>query len=123
MGIRLQLLDGMEAEEHHGLDASTIPEILAETGWSLRNRKTFEFGLNNLFVLRAACALATVCSARSPGSSSTCGIMLRIWLFVHRLGSSRHPWLLVPPRSTASTPTPASMTKGTSAAARYRVSP
>jgi hypothetical protein len=52
VGIRLHLLDGMEAEEHHGLDAGTIPEVLAETGWSLRNRTTFEFGLNNLFVLQ-----------------------------------------------------------------------
>jgi Methyltransferase domain len=54
VGIRLRLLDGMEAEEHHGLDVSTIPEILAKTGWSLRNRMTFELGLNNLFVLERA---------------------------------------------------------------------
>ena len=50
VGIRLRLLDGMEADEHHGLVVSTIPETLAKAGWSLRTKKTFEFGLNNLFV-------------------------------------------------------------------------
>lgn len=52
VGIRLRLLDGMEADEHHGLDVSTIPDILGQAGWSLQTRKTFELGLNNLFVLR-----------------------------------------------------------------------
>src|ERR1700676_593954 len=33
VGIRLRLLDGMEADEHHGLVVSTIPEVLAKTGW------------------------------------------------------------------------------------------
>jgi SAM-dependent methyltransferase len=51
VGIRLRLLDGMEADEHHGLDAGAIPKVLAKAGWSLRTRKTFELGLNNLFVL------------------------------------------------------------------------
>jgi Methyltransferase domain len=50
VGIRLHLLDGMEADEHHGLVVSTIPETLAKAGWALRTTKTFEFGLNNLFV-------------------------------------------------------------------------
>jgi hypothetical protein len=50
VGIRLRLLDGMEAEEHHGLVVSTIPQTLAKAGWSLRTKKSFEFGLNNLFV-------------------------------------------------------------------------
>ena len=70
VGIRLRLLDGMEAEEHHGLDASTIPEILAETGWSLRNRKTFELGLNNLFVLERGIGALAFFRRGHPGPST-----------------------------------------------------
>jgi hypothetical protein len=46
-----RLLDGMEADEHHGLAVNAISEVLRKTGWSLLNRKTFELGLNNLLRL------------------------------------------------------------------------
>jgi Methyltransferase domain len=54
VGIRLRLLNGMEADEHHGLVVSTIPVVLAQAGWSIRTQRTFEFGLNNLFVFERA---------------------------------------------------------------------
>ncbi len=54
VGIRLRLLDGMEAEAHHGLDVSEVPRILGESGWTLRKCRKFEFRLNNLFTFSRA---------------------------------------------------------------------
>jgi hypothetical protein len=58
IGIRLRLLDGMEADEHHGLDVNIIPAVLGAAGWNLATRKTFEFGLNNLFVFERRAAVS-----------------------------------------------------------------
>ena len=51
VGIRLRLLDGMEAHQHHGFDPRRVPELFAGAGFSLEASKRFQLGLNNLFVL------------------------------------------------------------------------
>jgi 2-polyprenyl-3-methyl-5-hydroxy-6-metoxy-1,4-benzoquinol methylase len=48
--IRLRLIAGMATHEHHGADPNAIPAVFADRGLTLRARRRFEFGLNNLFV-------------------------------------------------------------------------
>ncbi|MDQ3573339.1 MAG: methyltransferase domain-containing protein [Actinomycetota bacterium] len=50
LGIRLRLLDGMEAHEHHGFDPRDVPTIFSVPGLRLERRGRFELGLNHLFV-------------------------------------------------------------------------
>lgn len=52
-GIRLRLLDGMEAHEHHGFDPRNVPDIFCGPRLSLVRRRRFELGLNHLFVFSA----------------------------------------------------------------------
>ncbi len=52
--IRLRILDGMEVEQHHGVEVAHIPEILGKAGWRVERRRRFEFGLNNLIVFTRA---------------------------------------------------------------------
>jgi SAM-dependent methyltransferase len=47
-----RVLDGMSLEEHHGYNVEQTPRIFANPSFELRQRKTFQFGLNNLFVFR-----------------------------------------------------------------------
>jgi SAM-dependent methyltransferase len=49
---RLGLADGMSLEEHHGYDPSTTPAVFGEHGFELEKWRTFQLGLNHLFVLR-----------------------------------------------------------------------
>ena len=53
VGIRLRLLDGMEAHEHHGFDPRDVPTIFSVPGVTLERQRRFELGLNNLFVFSA----------------------------------------------------------------------
>jgi 2-polyprenyl-3-methyl-5-hydroxy-6-metoxy-1,4-benzoquinol methylase len=48
--MRLRLVAGMAAHEHHGAAPNTIVSAFADHGFALRTRRRFEFGLNNLFV-------------------------------------------------------------------------
>jgi 2-polyprenyl-3-methyl-5-hydroxy-6-metoxy-1,4-benzoquinol methylase len=48
--IRLHVLDGMDAEAHHGFEPDDVPPLLVRAGFSLRLRRRFQLGLNNLFV-------------------------------------------------------------------------
>ncbi len=48
--IKLHLVDGMSLEEHYGFDIVDTPEIFATPKFRLVAHKTFQFGLNNLFV-------------------------------------------------------------------------
>jgi len=50
IGIRLRLLDGMEAQEHHGFDPRAVPAIFSVPGLDLEKSRRFELHLNNLFV-------------------------------------------------------------------------
>ncbi len=49
VAIKLRLLNGMEADEHHGLEVNEIPRVLGESGWSVGSARRFELRLNNLF--------------------------------------------------------------------------
>jgi SAM-dependent methyltransferase len=56
-GIRLRILDGMSAEEHHGFDVGrTVPTFL-ECGFRLQLQKSFQLGLNRLFVFEKPAGL------------------------------------------------------------------
>jgi SAM-dependent methyltransferase len=49
---RLGLADGMSLDEHHGFDPTTTPEVFGQHSFELEQRRTFQLGLNHLFVLR-----------------------------------------------------------------------
>lgn len=46
----LRLIDGMSLEEHHGYDVDRTPEIFSGEAFRLLQRRTFQLGLNHLFV-------------------------------------------------------------------------
>lgn len=48
--IRLRLLDGMEAHQHHGFDPRGLPAIFSTPRWTLERWRRFELGLNHLVV-------------------------------------------------------------------------
>lgn len=52
VGMALKLLDGMEAHQHHGFDPVLVPEVFTGPGLVVETNRRFQFGLNNLFVLR-----------------------------------------------------------------------
>jgi len=45
-----KLIDGMSLEEHYGFETSMTPQIFSKPHFKLFKHKTFQFGLNNLFV-------------------------------------------------------------------------
>lgn len=57
---RLGLADGMSLDEHHGFDPTTTPDIFGEYGFELEQRRTFQMGLNHLFVLRKPTGIGTL---------------------------------------------------------------
>lgn len=50
VSIKLRIIDGMEADEHHGFDPREVPGIFSVPGMRLEHRRRFELGLNHLFV-------------------------------------------------------------------------
>jgi 2-polyprenyl-3-methyl-5-hydroxy-6-metoxy-1,4-benzoquinol methylase len=50
--IKLRVIDGMEAHEHHGFDPGTVPAIFGGGPLALEARTRFQLGLNHLFVFR-----------------------------------------------------------------------
>jgi 2-polyprenyl-3-methyl-5-hydroxy-6-metoxy-1,4-benzoquinol methylase len=46
----LHIIDGMSLEEHHGFLPTELPAIFIPTGFRLRKKQKFQFGLNNLYV-------------------------------------------------------------------------
>lgn len=50
--MRLRLVAGMEAHQHHGFDPGEVPHLFAEPGWLLVKHKRFQLGLNNLYVFK-----------------------------------------------------------------------
>lgn len=49
-GIRLRILDGMAAEEHHAFDVSLTRPTFVDCGFRLVRERRFQLGLNRLFV-------------------------------------------------------------------------
>lgn len=47
---RLRLIDGMALDTHHGFSPERVPELFSGDGLALVARRSFELGLNNLFV-------------------------------------------------------------------------
>ena len=45
-----RLADGTALEEHHGFDPGEVTPLFESAGFSLVTHKTFQLGLNNLFV-------------------------------------------------------------------------
>lgn len=50
--IRVRLVDGMHAEEHHGFVPGHTLDIFAGDEFELLHHQRFQLGLNNLYVLR-----------------------------------------------------------------------
>ena len=50
--IRLHLVGGMEAHQHHGFEPDDLVRVFAAPAWQLVKRQHFQLGLNNLFVFR-----------------------------------------------------------------------
>ena len=49
--MRVGILDGMEADQHHGFEISSVEPLLRVRACS-SSGKTFQLGLNHLFVFR-----------------------------------------------------------------------
>lgn len=47
-----RLVDGMALEEHHGFEASSTQALFEAAGFRLHTHRTFQLGLNNLYVFR-----------------------------------------------------------------------
>jgi 2-polyprenyl-3-methyl-5-hydroxy-6-metoxy-1,4-benzoquinol methylase len=48
--MRLHLVAGMEAHQHHGFQPADLDAIFTPPLWRRRKHRTFQLGLNNLFV-------------------------------------------------------------------------
>ena len=48
----LRLVDGMAFEEHHGFNPAQVEPLFESVGFNLLAHKTFQFGLNNLFIFK-----------------------------------------------------------------------
>ena len=48
--MRLRLVAGMEAHQHHGFEPAHLDKIFTGPSWRCRKHRTFQLGLNNLFV-------------------------------------------------------------------------
>jgi SAM-dependent methyltransferase len=52
--IRLHLADGMEAHQHHGFQPSSLDDIFTAPLWRRAKHRTFQLGLNHLYVFKRA---------------------------------------------------------------------
>jgi SAM-dependent methyltransferase len=50
VAMKLRLIDGMETEQHYGFDPKKTESLMVGAGLSLLAKKTFQLGLNNLYV-------------------------------------------------------------------------
>jgi 2-polyprenyl-3-methyl-5-hydroxy-6-metoxy-1,4-benzoquinol methylase len=54
---KLGFVHGMALEEHHGYEVRQTPEIFSPPHFQLVCQRTFQFGLNNLFVFQKTAAI------------------------------------------------------------------
>ncbi|HVE74792.1 MAG TPA: methyltransferase domain-containing protein [Mycobacteriales bacterium] len=54
--MRLRLVDGIEAHQHHGFEPDQLTAIFGAPTWRLLRRRTFQLGFNNLFVFERTAA-------------------------------------------------------------------
>jgi 2-polyprenyl-3-methyl-5-hydroxy-6-metoxy-1,4-benzoquinol methylase len=52
----LRIIDGMSLEQHHGFEVKSTPDVFRPHGFNLLVRKSFQLGLNNLFVFERTSA-------------------------------------------------------------------
>jgi SAM-dependent methyltransferase len=71
--IRIRVLDGMEAEEHHGFDPSLTRPCFERAGFRTRIERRFQLGLNRLFVFEreASPRPTTAASGQSSAGMGT----------------------------------------------------
>lgn len=50
--IRLRLVAGMQAHQHHGFEPDDVPDVFGAPSWRLERHRTFQLGLNHLFVFQ-----------------------------------------------------------------------
>jgi SAM-dependent methyltransferase len=50
--IRVRMIDGMEAGQHHGFQIAEVEPLFTNAGLALERHESFQFGLNHLFVFR-----------------------------------------------------------------------
>lgn len=50
--IKLRLVDGMSAEQHHGFEATDSIALASQAGFIFSRRVRFQWGLNNVFVFQ-----------------------------------------------------------------------
>ena len=48
--VRLRIIEGMDLEAHHGFDVRMTEPMFARAGFRLLHKRTFELGLNRLYV-------------------------------------------------------------------------
>jgi SAM-dependent methyltransferase len=53
VAIRLRIMDGMEADQHHGVAPDDIVGAFRRAGFEVITTQRFQVGLNNLFVLQS----------------------------------------------------------------------
>ena len=52
--MRLRILDGMEVGQNHGFETAEVEPLFTQAGLVLARHRTFQLGLNHLFVFRKA---------------------------------------------------------------------
>jgi cyclopropane fatty-acyl-phospholipid synthase-like methyltransferase len=50
--IGVGILDGMEADQHHGFQIADVEPLFTKAGLALERHEKFQFGLNHLFLFR-----------------------------------------------------------------------
>lgn len=68
---RLRLIDGMSLEEHHGYDIEQTTPVFEQAGFRLAKRRSFELGLNCLFVFERAARAEEAIRAEQVRSPET----------------------------------------------------
>ena len=69
MLIRLRLAEGMEAHQHYGFRPSGLAPLFETPHWRQRKHRTFQFGLNHLYVFERTALPAAEASAGQVSAS------------------------------------------------------